>query len=109
MTKILEMKKITRIWHGITKTEHSDKYLKYIEETGLTDYRNLDGNLSAKILRRIDGNICHFLTVTEWDSYESIKKFTDDDFEKARYYPEDEKYLLELEEHVTHYETFDYY
>ena len=69
------MKKITRIWHGTTNTEHADEYLKYVEKTGLSDYRNIDGNLSAKILRRIDGNICHFLTVTEWDSYKSIRKF----------------------------------
>jgi len=40
----------------------------------------MDGNLSAKILRRIDGNICHFLTITEWDSYESIKNFAGKDF-----------------------------
>ena len=102
------MKKITRMWHGITKTEHADEYLKYVEDTGLSDYKNVDGNLSAKILRKIDGNICHFLTITEWDSYESIKKFAGEDFEKARYYPEDEKYLLEFEDNVAHYETFEY-
>ena len=102
------MKKITRMWHGITKTEHADEYLKYVEDTGLSDYKNVDGNLSAKILRRIDGNICHFLTITEWDSYESIKKFAGADFEKAKYYPEDEKYLLKFEENVAHYETFEY-
>ena len=96
------------MWHGITKTEHADEYLKYVEDTGLSDYKNVDGNLSAKILRKIDGNICHFLTITEWDSYESIKKFAGEDFEKARYYPEDEKYLLKFEDNVAHYETFEY-
>ncbi|MEJ7679765.1 MAG: hypothetical protein WKG06_18300 [Segetibacter sp.] len=39
---------------------------------------------------------------------ESIKKFAGNDYEKARYYPEDEKYLLEFEENVTHWETFEY-
>ena len=48
------------------------------------------------------------LTITEWDSYESIKKFAGADFEKARYYPEDEKYLLKFEDNVAHYETFEY-
>lgn len=102
------MKIITRIWHGTTKAEHADIYLKYVEETGLRDYRNVEGNLSAKVLRRLDGDICHFLTVTEWDSYNSIKKFAGNEFEKARYYDEDNKYLLEFEEKVTHYETFTY-
>ncbi|MGX1929440.1 hypothetical protein [Flagellimonas sp. 2504JD4-2] len=100
--------KITRIWHGTTKLEHADSYLNYIEQTGISDYRNVDGNLSARILRRIDGDICHFFTVTEWDSFESIKKFAGNNYEKARYYDEDKKYLLEFEENVTHFETFEY-
>jgi heme-degrading monooxygenase HmoA len=98
---------ITRIWHGRTKAEHAEEYLKYVEQTGLKDYRNVDGNLSAKILRRIEGDTCHFLTITEWNSYESIKKFAGDNFEKARYYEADKNYLLEFEEKVTHYETFE--
>ncbi len=102
------MKKITRIWHGITSAEHADIYLKYIEDTGISEYAKIEGNLSTKILRRIDGDICHFLTVTEWDSYDSIRAFAGEDFEKAVYYPEDEKYLLEFELNVRHYETFEY-
>jgi heme-degrading monooxygenase HmoA len=102
------MKKITRMWHGKTKAEHADEYLKYVEDTGMKEYRAIKGNLSSKLLRRLDGDICHFLTVTEWDSYESIKKFAGDDHQKAKYYPEDKKYLLEFEEHVVHYETFEY-
>ncbi len=102
------MKKITRIWHGITKSEHQAEYLNFVEESGIKDYRSVTGNLSTKILTRVEGSICHFLTVTEWDSYDSIKKFAGEDFEKARYYPGDEKYLLEFEEKVTHFETYEY-
>jgi hypothetical protein len=46
--------------------------------------------------------------VTEWDSYDSIKKFAGNYFQKAKYYPADKKYLLEFEENVVHYETFEY-
>lgn len=97
---------ITRIWHGITKATDADNYLNYIAGTGLKDYRNTEGNLSAKILRKTEGDICHFVTVTEWDSYASIIKFAGQDYEKARYYAEDQKYLLEFEEKVAHYETY---
>ena len=96
---------ITRIWHGRTKATDADDYLHYIQTTGLADYR-ATGNLSAKILYRLEGEVCHFLTVTEWDSVESIKGFAGDDYERARYYEEDRKYLLEFEETVQHYETF---
>jgi len=97
---------VTRIWHGKTVSEHSDEYLKYIQETGIKDYLKTPGNISAKILRRIDGNICHFWTVTEWKDLDSIKKFAGVDYEKAKYYPGDKKYLLEFEENVIHCETF---
>ncbi|NER14709.1 antibiotic biosynthesis monooxygenase [Leptobacterium flavescens] len=102
------MKKITRIWHGRTRAGQADEYLEYVENTGIADYRTVKGNLSVKILRRIEDEVCHFLTVTEWDSYESIKKFAGEDYTKAKYYPEDKDYLLEFEEEVRHYETFEY-
>lgn len=99
---------ITRIWHGTTKLEHVEEYLWFLEKSGVADYKNTEGNLSVKILRRIDGDVCHFWTVTEWDNYESIKKFAGDDYEKAKYYPEDKGYLLEFEPNVIHCETFEY-
>ena len=92
----------------MTKAEHANEYLKYVEETGMKEYRMVNGIISAKLLRRIEGNTCHFLTVTEWDSYDSIKKFAGNDFQKAKYYPADKKYLLEFEEKVVHYETYEY-
>ena len=97
---------ITRLWHGRTKVEDADVYLKYIQETGLKDYLSVPGNISAKILRKIDGEQCHFYTLTEWEDIESIKGFAGTDYSKARYYPEDRKYLLEFEEEVQHFETY---
>lgn len=97
---------ITRIWHGRTKVEDADTYLDYIRKTGFAEYASTTGNISARILRKTEGDICHFYTITEWDSIDSIRKFAGDDFEKAKYYEEDEKFLLEFEEKVNHYETF---
>ena len=97
---------IARIWHGKTSKEHADIYLAYITETGLQDYRSTEGNISAKILRRIENDVCHFVTITEWDTIESIKNFAGQDYERARYYDKDKKYLLEFEEFVAHYETY---
>ena len=99
---------ITRIWHGRTKAEHADAYLRFVEESGVPDYKSIPGNLSVEIWRQIYGDICHFWTVTRWDSYDTIKLFAGDDLEMAKYYPEDEKYLLEFETKVIHCETFTY-
>ena len=45
----------------------------------------------------------HFTTLTFWDSVEAIRAFAGPDYERARYYPEDDEYLLEREPGVTHY------
>ena len=97
---------ITRIWHGRTLSKHAERYLKYIQDTGLKDYLNTPGILSAKVLRRVEEDKCHFWTVTEWKDVESIKRFAGKEYEKARYYPEDKEFLLEFEEKVIHCETF---
>lgn len=104
----MKSKIITRIWHGVTKAEFAEEYLEYLTATGIADYKNTEGNLSVKILRRMEEKFCHFWTVTTWDSYENIKKFAGEDFEKARYYAEDGKYLIEFEPTVIHCETFDF-
>ncbi len=44
---------ITRIWHGRTKAEHADEYLQFVTETGVADYKS------------VEGDDCHFWTVTK--------------------------------------------
>jgi hypothetical protein len=43
--------------------------------------------------------------LTLWDSFDVIQAFAGSEIEKARYYPEDEKYLLEKPEKVIHYDV----
>jgi heme-degrading monooxygenase HmoA len=99
---------ITRVWHGRTRAEHSDEYLQFLVDTGVPDYKGVEGNLSVEIWRQLEGDVCHFWTVTKWDSYESIRRFAGDHLERAKYYPEDSKYLLEFELAVQHCETFQF-
>jgi hypothetical protein len=40
-----------------------------------------------------------------WDSLDAIRAFAGPDVERAKYYPEDEAFLLELEPTVMHYEV----
>lgn len=104
----MEERLITRIWHGRTAAKDADEYLQYVIETGVADYKSIPGNRGVEILRRIDGDICHFWTVTKWDSYDCIRNFAGEDITKAKYYAADSKYLLEFEEDVIHCETFKF-
>jgi heme-degrading monooxygenase HmoA len=98
---------IARIWHGRTEVSKANAYVSFLEQSGLRDYRNTEGNLGAYILRRIEGDEAHFLTLSFWKSLDAIKAFAGEDYEKARYYPEDKEFLLEFEPTVLHYEVFE--
>ncbi len=99
---------ITRIWHGKTKKEDADIYRQYVSDTGINEYLETDGNLDAQIWQKDENDITHIWTITRWKDLDSIKKFAGKDFQRAKYYPEDKKYLLELEPHVDHYNSFIY-
>ena len=98
---------IARIWHGVTASAKAEEYVEYLNETGVRDYRATEGNQGVYVLRRIEANRAHFLILTFWESLDAIKRFAGPDFEKARYYPEDDEYLLEREPTVAHYEAQD--
>ena len=69
------------------------------------NYRGTPGNLGAQVLRRDEGDIAHFLTLSYWEGEDAIRAFAGNDLLKARYYPEDEAFLLEIEPQVVHYEV----
>jgi heme-degrading monooxygenase HmoA len=94
---------ICRIWHGRTLRSKSDAYARFLEERAIPDYRSVPGNLSVAVMRRDEDGVSHFLTVTHWDSESSIRVFAGDDPLRAKYYPEDQEYLLEFEPQVQHY------
>ena len=96
---------IARTWHGVTDASKADEYLDYLNNTGVAAYRKTQGNLGVYVLRRIEGNKAHFLLLTLWESEDAIKRFAGSNIEKAKYYPVDEQFLLELEPTVTHYEV----
>jgi heme-degrading monooxygenase HmoA len=94
---------ICRMWHGVTPRSKADAYARFLEQRAVPDYRSVPGNLSVAVLRRDEAEVTHFLTVTYWESEESIRAFAGDDLLKAKYYPEDQDYLLEFEPLVQHF------
>ncbi len=94
---------IARYWHGVVPADKAEEYEQYVLRTGITDLKATAGNRGAWVLHHLDGGIAHFLVISLWDSLGSIRAFAGDDIERARYYPEDEEFLLELEPTVTHY------
>jgi hypothetical protein len=93
-------------WHGRTKANNADAYLQYLFKSGIPAHRVTPGNKGAWVMRRIEGDVAHFITLSFWESYDAIVSFAGADLGVAKYFPEDEKYLLEFASGVTHYELF---
>lgn len=94
---------ICRMWHGVTPRSKADAYTAFLEQRAVPDYRSVPGNLNVAVLRRDASEFTHFMTVTYWESEESIRAFAGNDLLEAKYYPEDQEYLLEFEPEVKHF------
>lgn len=88
---------IVRTWHGRTHLTDAGTYEAFMRERAAPDYASVDGLKQLFFTRRDEGDISHFLLITIWDSIEAVKKFAGEDPSAAKYYPEDDKYLLEKE------------
>ena len=96
---------IVRTWHGRVPTAKAERYRAFLQARAISDYRSVPGNINVYILERRDGEVTHFQTMTFWESLDSIRAFAGDVPEKAKYYPEDDDFLLEFEPTVTHYDV----
>lgn len=94
---------ILRIWRGWTRAEDTAAYASYIKGTGIAAYEATPGNKGAYVVSRADGDKTEFLTISFWDSKESIGTFAGADIERAVFYPEDERYLVDREPTVKHF------
>jgi heme-degrading monooxygenase HmoA len=57
------------------------------------------------MLWRPDGERAEVITLSFWDSREAVQGFAGQDIEKAVFYPEDDRFLVERDLTVHHYEV----
>ena len=95
-----------RIRHGTTKRNIADEYERFLIHRAVPEYKSVPGLNKVIFSRRDEGDITHFLLITIWESIKAMENFTGGDPWKAKYYPEDDKYLVEKEEYVQIYKIF---
>jgi len=103
----MEPEMILRTWRGSVDSENGDRYLAYLRETGIKEYMATPGNRGVFVVRRERNGRTEYLLLTLWDSMEAIERFAGDTPERAVFYPEDDKFLVEKDEHVDHYEVLE--
>jgi heme-degrading monooxygenase HmoA len=96
---------IARIWRGAVARGDADAYAQYMDGTGMAGYTGTSGNRGAWMLRRELEGKTEFVMFTLWDSMDAIKAFAGERPEVAVFYPEDDRFLVERDELVAHYEV----
>jgi heme-degrading monooxygenase HmoA len=96
---------IARIWRGATRAPDAGEYVDYLRKTGLREYRATLGNQGAWVLWRVVGDRVEFITMSFWESRDAIRAFACDDIDRAVFYPEDDRFLVERGPAVDHYEV----
>jgi arginase len=96
-----------RIWTGATRAADADAYQEYMQEVALPGYANVTGNRAVLMLRRArDDDRTEFTMVTVWDGIDSVIAFTGPDPDRAVFYPRDERFLVERDLTVRHYDLY---
>jgi catechol 2,3-dioxygenase-like lactoylglutathione lyase family enzyme/heme-degrading monooxygenase HmoA len=96
---------VGRLWRGRVRPQLLDEYRQYVAATGLADYANTDGNRGAFAFTAPRARHGDVLTISLWESLDAIARFAGEPVEKARYYDEDERFLLDFPEWVEHFDV----
>ena len=96
---------IARMWHGQTPAAKAEEYTAYLQEAGIKKIQSIPGNLGVQMFRKNNQETTDFLVISYWDSFESIKKFAGEDYEKVYQMPRDPEFLIHPESKVQHYEV----
>jgi heme-degrading monooxygenase HmoA len=97
---------IMREWRAEIRRALKDEYMAYVKATGIAGYKQTPGNLGAIVATRdIDAERSEIVTLSWWEDETSIKAFAGSNIGRARYYPEDDRYLLTRPETVEHYDS----
>ena len=98
---------IGRIWHGWTKLGNADKYEKLVKEEifpGIAA-KKVPGYKGIQLFRRpIDNNEVEFITIMWFDSWDAVKQFAGEDYERAYVPPKARELLARFDERSQHYE-----
>src|SRR5579859_4318409 len=100
---------ILREWRAEIRRERRDEYVEYVTATGIAHYRQTSGNLgAASATRDLDARRWEIVGLSWWSDREAIRAFAGDDIGVARYYPEDDAFLLTKPGTVQHYDVREF-
>jgi len=98
---------IGRIWLGWTTRENADKYERLLKEeifSGIAEEK-VSGYKGMQLFRRpLDIDEMEFVTIMWFDSWDAVKQFAGEDYERAYVPPAAREVLARFDERSQHYE-----
>jgi antibiotic biosynthesis monooxygenase (ABM) superfamily enzyme len=94
---------IARIWHGWTSPDNADAYEEFLRKKMFPSIHRVPGYIDADLLRRDAGDEIGFVTITRFESLESVRAFAGEDYEQAVVEPEARALLSRFDERYEHY------
>ena len=96
---------VLREWRAEIHRALRQEYVDYVIKTGLAGYRSLQGNLGAAVVvRDLDADRSEIVTLSWWKDAAAIEAFAGKDIARARYYPDDARFLVTRPDAVQHFE-----
>jgi heme-degrading monooxygenase HmoA len=98
---------IGRIWHGWTTPQNADKYENIVKEEVFSSIaeKKVPGYKGIQLFRRpLDGEEVEFVTIMWFDSWDAVKQFGGEDYERAYVPPAAREVLARFDERSQHYE-----
>ena len=96
---------ISRLWHGWTARENASGYENLLRTKVFPGIQRIPGSRGAYLLRRDVGNEVEFVTITLFESMDSVRAFAGADYETAVVPPEARQLLARFDAKAVHYET----
>ena len=98
---------ISRIWHGWTTPENADVYENLLKTEifpGIAS-KNVSGYRGIQLFRRTLDREIEFITIMWFESWDAVKQFAGEDFEKAYVPPKARNVLSRYDDRSQHYEV----
>ena len=85
---------IARVWRGRTNPDVADEYEAYNYEVGIKPL--IEKALAVQTFREDRQNETEFVTISYWESLESMSRFTGGDPSRIHHLERDKDFLIEL-------------
>jgi hypothetical protein len=98
---------IGRMWHGWTKPENADKYEQLLKAEifpGIAAKKVIGYKGIQLFCRPIDDNEVEFITIMWFDSWEAVRQFAGEEYDRAYVPPKAREVLARFDERSQHYE-----